>query len=75
MAAGGIEEFDEARNLARVGAGFKGGTFFSNPNVAPAMTVSDGWPVEVGEKLMAGKIDQPPVQDPWVVRYPNSKMG
>lgn len=72
--ADGIESYDEAKNLARVGAGFKGCSFFSNPNVAPPVSVGESYPEGVAEKLKAGAIEQPTPTDPWVVRYPNSKM-
>lgn len=73
--ADSIEPFNEARNLARVGAGFRGGPFFNNPNVAPAVNVvSDGWPAGVAEKLSAGATTKETPSDPWVYRYPNAKL-
>ncbi len=75
MAETSIPSFDEAANLARVNAGFRGGNrFFSNPNLAPSMTIESGFPKEVDMKLQAGMIDQPTPTDPWVVRYPNAKL-
>lgn len=72
--ANGIESYDEARNLARVAAGFKGGPLFNSPNTAPPMTAGESYPPEVAKKLSAGAIEQPTPTDPWVVRYPNAKM-
>jgi hypothetical protein len=70
-----IEEFNEAKNLARVTAGFKGGPFNKNPNTAPKMTFVDGYPSEAVEKLQSQNGVYPGgITDPWVYRYPNAKM-
>lgn len=70
----GMEEFNEARAWAKVGAGFKGGPFNKSWNLAPSLTFVDGYPSEVTEKLNGGPIPQEKPLDPWVARYPNSKM-
>lgn len=75
--ADGIPPFNEAANLARVGAGFSGNPFFKEPNLAPAMTALSpeaSWPETVQEKLQHSKTDAPAVTDPWVVRRPNGMM-
>lgn len=68
MASDGIEHFDEKRNLNRVMAGFKGGDYFKNLVKAPARTIVDGWPPEVGQKFAATPIPNIPISDPWVNR-------
>jgi hypothetical protein len=68
-----IEPYDEMRNKARVGAGWKGGPFMKNPVVVPARTIVDGYPAEVAEKLGATSITQGTPTDPWVARYPGAK--
>lgn len=45
-----IGHFNEKEQLAKLAAGFKGGPFFKNPNLAPAMTVDEGYPPSVAEK-------------------------
>lgn len=70
-----IEHFDEARNLARVAAGFKGGPFMTALNTAPSMTFSDGYPETVSQKLDAvGGIPQGNIMDTWITRRNNSSM-
>lgn len=64
----GIEEFSWERNCARVGAGFKGGDYFKNPQPLPAMDIGGDWPAEVLVKLQDSKIPEPTPTDPWVVR-------
>lgn len=68
-----IEPYDEMKNKARVGAGWKGGPFFANPVTVPARTIVDGYPSEVTAKLNATAIKQGTPLDPWVARYPNAK--
>lgn len=68
-----IEPFDELKNKARVGAGFKGGPFLNNPVEVPARSITDGYPAEVKEKLQGGNITQNAPLDPWVTRYPGAK--
>lgn len=46
-----MESFSERRNLARVTAGFKGGPFYKNLNLAPSMRIVDGWPAGTEQKL------------------------
>ena len=75
MASGGIEEFDWARNVARVGAGFKSNPYFNNPTPVPAMTIGGDWPAEVLAKFHDAAIPQPTPSDPWVVRDFDGKMG
>lgn len=73
--ADGIESYDEAKNIARVAAGFKGSTYFKNPNLAPPMTIAgEGYPAEVDAKLeRTGNSDShPPIQDPWMDRRAKS---
>jgi hypothetical protein len=64
-----LEVYDEAKNLARIGAGWKGTPFFKNPNLAPAMDISgQGYPAEVEAKLQRSKTEEPTPTDPWVSR-------
>lgn len=70
----GIEHFDWEKNMNRVKAGFKGSLWFQNGVKAPARTIVDGEPPEVAEKLGYTSIPTATPTDPWVVRYPNSKM-
>lgn len=67
-----IEHFDEAKNLARVAAGLKGGPFYNNPVTLASRSIVDGYPEVVSEKLQAGAIPQPSPIDPWGQR--NAKM-
>lgn len=69
----GIESFDWAKNMARVGEGFKNTPYFKNPQPVPAMDIGGDWPAEVLVKLHDSKIPEPTPSDPWVVRmHPNS---
>lgn len=70
--ADGIESFSASRNLARVAAGLKGGPFFNNPNLAPKMTIVQGWPQMVIEKLEVGTFPQPTPGDGWNMRRANA---
>lgn len=63
--ADSIESFDEAKNMARVGTGFKGNPFFKSPAPVPAMEIGAGWPVEVDEKLKMTKTETPKPTDAW----------
>ena len=68
MADGGIEHFDEAKNVARVKAGFAGGMGFSSPNLAPSMTVIEGIPAESLAKYQVAPIPAPTPTDLWINR-------
>ena len=73
MASDGIESFDWAANMARVGQGFKGNPYFNAPALAPAHDIGGDWPQEVLTKLHDSPIPEPTPSDPWVVRmHPNS---
>lgn len=72
--ADGIESFDWSKNMARIAKGWKNGTYFNNPNVAPAMEVVDGNPKEVEEKLQFGKVETPTPTDSWNERRANAKI-
>lgn len=62
-------ELDVAANLARIGAGWKGGPLFKNPNLAPAMDINgESYPDTVLEKLQMQKTEMAPVQDTWNMR-------
>lgn len=71
---GGIEEFNEERNLNRVTAGWQDGPQYKNPNLVPSMEVVDATPPTVAQKLQVGAIAQPPIMDPWVSRRNNAKL-
>lgn len=64
----GIEHFDQNRNIARVKAGFKGGSWYANPVKVPARSIVNGWPPEVKMKMEAGSIAQGKPTDPWMSR-------
>lgn len=69
-----MEEFNEITQRAKVGAGFKGGPFFQSPILHPAMTISDGVPAEVKEKLQTTQgISQGTPEDPWYGRHTTKK--
>lgn len=70
----GIESFSEKKNLARVAAGFKGVKFFQNLNTLKPSTFVEGDPPEVIAKLNGGPIPMEKPIDPWVFRYPGSKL-
>lgn len=72
----GIESFDEKRQLARVNAGFKGGSpsLFANPVTVPARSFVDGWPSESNAKFAPVTVSGGTPIDPWVYRFPNQKM-
>lgn len=63
------EEFNEEKQRERVGAGWRGGPMFKNPIEHPAMTVVEGLPVEVREKLQADGFPQPTPTDTWYERH------
>lgn len=50
----GIESFSWEKNTARVAEGFKGGSNFGTPNLAPSITIADPTPSSVDAKLKAG---------------------
>lgn len=62
------DEFDFAKNTAYVAQGFKNGTFFSNPNLAPAMTFSTEDPLLIKKLEGQAKPEMAPVRDAWVNR-------
>lgn len=68
MAMGEIESFNEAKNLARVFAGFKGSDWFQKGAMYPKLTFVDGYPPEVPEKFGATMIPQGTPTDPWNMR-------
>ncbi len=68
MADGGIEHFDEARNVARVKAGFAGGNLFKSPNLAPSMSVVEGIQPESMAKYQVAPIPAPTPTDLWFER-------
>ena len=71
MASDGIESFDWAKNLAEVTARFSDGPQFKNPNLSPPMTIVDGCPPEVDEKLHVGPVTEGTVLDVWNQRRAN----
>lgn len=66
--ADSIEHFDEAKNVARVKAGFAGGNLFMKHNLAPSMTVVEGIPAESMAKYDVAPIPQPTPTDVWMDR-------
>lgn len=72
--ADGVEKYSNERQLSKYKAGINGSDFFGAPNPPPAMTVVDGFPKEVDQKLMAGEAPSGAPFDPWVYRRPNDKM-
>jgi hypothetical protein len=73
-----MEEFNEIRQLEKFKAGFKGGTFFVKPNLAPSMNFEDTF-YSAGYTDVKGKLNGAPVQrstpmDVWIKRRPNSSM-
>lgn len=66
-----IQEFSAKKNWARVTAGFRGGNFFSKPNLAPKMTIVDGWPDTVREAQSQTSLKNPTPADPWNFRRSN----
>lgn len=60
-----LESFNELKQKAKVGAGFKGGPMFEKPITHPNMTFVDGYPPEVNEKMQGSKITQGTPTDPW----------
>lgn len=67
------EEFNEMTQRDKVGAGFRDGPFFKNPIEHPAMTITEGLPVEVREKLQADGFPQPTPTDTWYERFTMKK--
>lgn len=60
---------DVAKNLARIGAGFKDGPWFKSPNLAPAMNITgQGYPDTVEQKLQYTPTEAPTPTDPWFDR-------
>lgn len=60
-----MESFSESKNMARVSAGFKGGPMFQSLNLAPSMTIKEGWPSETEQKLKMAPIKQGTPMDVW----------
>lgn len=63
-----VEEFNWEKNMSRVSAGFKGGPFFKDPNIAPAVNVGEGFPKEVEMKMKMSMPEQPTPVDVWATR-------
>lgn len=72
--ADGIQKYSESANVAKYKAGIQGSDFMGEPNPPPAMTVVEGYPPEVTEKLQGQPIPTEKPFDPWVYRRPNGKM-
>jgi len=67
--ADSIEHFDQARNIARVAAGFKGPSMrFQKQPMQVKRTFVDGTPPEVRAKYEATPIKQGTPTDPWSQR-------
>lgn len=62
-----MEEWNDDKQRAKVAAGYKGGPFNKVPPI-PVKTIEDGYPPEVGEKLMYSGPAQGNVNDPWINR-------
>lgn len=70
-----IEEFNEARNLARVTAGIReAGPFYKTLLTPQPMKFVDGYPATFNEKRMGSPIKTSPIEDVWVARRSNSSM-
>lgn len=54
--------------MAKVASGFNGGKQFDNANLAPSMTVVDGYPAEVTKKVQGGVFPQPTPDNTWFNR-------
>lgn len=67
------EEFNEETQRAKVGEGFRDGPFFKNPIMHPAMTITEGLPTEVIQKLQADGFPQPAPIDTWYERHTMKK--
>ena len=61
MAAG--EDYNEETQRSKVAAGLKGGPFYKNPILHPAMTIVDAVPPEVKAKMFAAPIPSIPIKD------------
>lgn len=62
------DEFDFAKNTAYVAQGFKAGTYFKNPNLAPAMTFEGEDALLIKKLEGQAKPEMAPVRDAWVDR-------
>ena len=71
--ADGIKSYSEQSQQSQYKAGIKGSDFFGAPNPPPAMTVVDGYPAEVNQKLMGGPLPAMEPYDPWVQRSMSGK--
>lgn len=66
--ADGIPSYSNATQMAKYKAGIQGSDFFGEPNPPPAMTVVEGYPPEVAQKLQSSEVAHPAVQDVWAMR-------
>lgn len=62
------ESFNEETQRDKVAAGFRGGSFFQNPILHPAMRFEEGLPAEVKEKMDFASPETIPVIDTWPAR-------
>lgn len=62
------DSYNEDTQRARVMAGMKGGPFYKNPILHPAMTIVDGVEPEVKAENQASTPKPIPVEDPWYSR-------
>lgn len=59
------DSYNEETQREKVKAGMKGGPFYKNPILHPAMTIVDAVPSEVKAENQASTPKAIPVEDPW----------
>ncbi len=64
-----IAPINEEENMKRVMGGWGNGPFYKTMNMPPSMSIVDGWPDGVREKLATGgKVPTGTPQDSWSQR-------
>ena len=66
--------FNEETQRSKILAGYKGGPFNSPLALPQDLEIKPGFPASVYEKLNSAGIPEMTMLDPWVTRYPGSKM-
>lgn len=61
----GITPFSWTANMAKVAQGFSDGPQWKNPILSPSMTIVDGVPPEVDEKLHSTTPSEGTIIDSW----------
>lgn len=66
------DQMSQEAVVAKVQAGFSGGPFFKSPNLAPKMTIVDGYEDSAVKMVQGASFPQPTPDDTWNNRRKSS---